>query len=1805
MNACYDDAALQRLFAGELEPRESEVLELHLLECRGCVDRVNSLCAVDPLLSLLRAAGEKSAAVGSNAVHSLLAALRDRSSLSTDGNSQSPTRTFAGEGRLDLSAFLNRLSPPAAEDELGRLGPFRLLKLLGAGGMGMVFAAEDTGLGRQVALKTLRPELLSDDQAIQRFLAEARAAARVRNPHVITVHQVGVIDGVPFFVQELLQGESLDVRCSRAPCLSPGDVVRIGRELMAGLAAAHERGLLHRDIKPGNIWLESPGESVRLLDFGLARVVEGTGQLTAVGVLVGTPAYMSPEQAEGLPLDARSDLFSAGVVLYQLATGRRPFEGATTLAVLKALATVVPPPARTLNTQISQGLSDLIDRLLAKDRNQRPAGAQEAAGLLENLESTPGGSSAPPAQGRPPHATVLAWGGAALALLAGIVIILISRDGSRTRIEVAEGTAVRIEASARPATAAPSSPAGDSTALNTRPEGPEPPQAAPKPAVAPFDSAAAKRHQEAWAAFLDLPVEFTNSLGMTFRLIPAGEYVRGSPAEDAAYWMQKVPAAEATIWPEFLESAIPSHRVILTDPFYLSAYETTQQQYAEVMGTNPSYFSGSGRGQDQIAGLNTARHPVEQVTWHEARTFCARLAARERLSAFPEDSVIDDSKYDRTTCFLPTEAQWEFACRAGTTTRFWTGDDDGALAPAGWTGQNSERRTHAVGTRLPNPFGLCDMHGNVFEYCEDWFHRRAYQPFSDRPAIDPQGMEFSNNHRKVVRGGSYFEDPVASHSSLRRTSTPNGRGKAVGFRAAMTTESVRKLLHRGRTPAGSSRAGQGPAVAAPAPAAAPFDAAQARAHQERWAEYLELPAELTNSLGMSFRLIPPGEYVQGSPAEDVDYWLRKLPPAEEPLWRGVLQSAAPPRRVVLTRPYYLSMYETTQRQYAALMGTNPSAFSPDGAEKNAVGNEDTRSFPVDGVSWHDAKSFCTALAAREELAPAPSATRDAQQPFDRGPYRLPTEAEWEFACRAGTVTRYWTGDDDASLDAAAWHGVNSGKRTHAVGTRAPNPFGLYDVHGNLFEWCEDQYDPEAFKAAGNEAAVDPFVYESASVFASIHRGGNFFEDPVGTHSAFRRSSHPDGKGSGIGFRVVLSIEAARAAFRTGKLTAGARTPWQGWPADAPRPARIPFDARQAARFQAEWAEYLDLPVQYINTAGMKLRLIPPGEYLRGSTSEQIEKWMKDVGRTDGSTLAAMEGEGPPHRVVLTRPFYLAATETTRAQYAAVARNSGMPTFSEDRPSDGADGDRSQHPAADVSWFDSIAFCNMLSQDEQLAPCYERTGDSVSIAGGDGYRLPSEAEWEFACRAGSPSLYWNGDWGDERVNAIAWVNSNSGSTLRAVALLTPNPFGLFDVHGNVREWCEDWLDASYYRRFVDRPAVDPRGPESSSLGRRVNRGGSALARSLHARSSHRAGSIPDGRSPQIGFRVALSADAVRKAIGKIEIDNAEKRSWRGWPPDAPPPARSPFDAKQAAQHQEAWAKYLAVPVEYTNPRGMKYRLIPPGEYARGSTREQLEIWLNRLWQTDAESRANLEGEGPPHTVVLTRPFYVAVTETTRRNYAAIMGNDPTRVPAHFASSPEAAGEDLLQWAVSRTSWLDAVEFCIRLSQEDGLSACYRRNDDNLVIVAGEGYRLPSEAEWEYVCRAGATTSFWTGDEADEAFLAAAWVKTNSGKRIHPVGTRAANAFGLFDVHGNTREWCEDWLDLGYYGQFAGQPAINPRGPDSSPLGKRVNRGGSAVSWEGTARAAHRFNPIADTGNLESGFRTVLSVEGVRKALAKAK
>ncbi len=420
IQTCPSSLSLRDFLAGDVSDEEAVGIERHLAECSRCSALMPELNAPKSLETAMRAASELKWPDADHAVvANLISRIESLSASRQDTNAERLQDTDANDVESNADVDLRFLAPAQSSDELGRLGTHRVLHVLGVGGMGIVFEAEDTLLQRRVALKVLRPEMAAHPTARERFLREARAMASIEHPNIVSIHQVGDERDIPFLAMPLLRGETLQAwmtRFGRTPA-PPEFVVAVGRGIAAGLAVAHRRGLIHRDIKPANVWLEEaegqglrgegegkdtpvqplplsprPLARIKILDFGLARPL-ASQQMTQAGMIVGTAAYMAPEQARGGAVDARTDLFALGCVLYRLCTGELPFSGSDAVSTLLAIATEQPVPLRERNPAVSAELAKIVMQLLAKRPEDRPASAGDVLQALAECSSEKTGTA--------------------------------------------------------------------------------------------------------------------------------------------------------------------------------------------------------------------------------------------------------------------------------------------------------------------------------------------------------------------------------------------------------------------------------------------------------------------------------------------------------------------------------------------------------------------------------------------------------------------------------------------------------------------------------------------------------------------------------------------------------------------------------------------------------------------------------------------------------------------------------------------------------------------------------------------------------------------------------------------------------------------------------------------------------------------------------------------------------------------------------------------------------------------------------------------------------------------------------------------------------------------------------------------------------------------------------------------------------------------------------------------------------------------------------------------------------------------
>lgn len=597
---------------------------------------------------------------------------------------------------------LSFLSPATRTDSMGRLGHYEMLQVLGKGGFGIVFRAFDDILQRVVAVKVMAPEIATLSPARKRFLREARSSAAVRHENVVHVYEVGE-QPLPYLVMEFVPGETLLQKLNRCGPLDVPEVLRIGRQIAEGLAAAHACDLIHRDIKPSNILLEGGSHKSKITDFGLARAADDAS-ISQSGIVAGTPMFMAPEQALGRALDPRADLFSLGSVLYQMTAGRPPFRANGTLAVLKRVAEDTPRAIREIIPETPQWLCDIISKLHAKNPDDRYQTAREVADVLADCETQLKANSKLKDFSRIPRHKPTAqcssrwiWAAALVPILASLVVIYLKwphpqADQSTITIEKQETT--------KPVT------------------------------ITVIDTAKTLKPET-------LPPMFRNSIGMEFVIVPKGKSWLGGSKNKLGN-----------------EVEVPAE-------FYMGKYEVTQEEWEKVMEENPSFFSRSGDGRDAVKDIPDAdlkRFPVDRVSWDQCQIFVAKLNKLEQETGW--------------VYRLPKEVEWEYACRGGpmsdkldSTFDFYFSKPTNTLLPEQANFNKGLNGTCKVGSYEPNVLGLYDMHGNVWEWCED-------------------SVKATNGATiRVARGGGWSNLSEFCRAA-NRSSPPSPRLNSYGFRVA-------------------------------------------------------------------------------------------------------------------------------------------------------------------------------------------------------------------------------------------------------------------------------------------------------------------------------------------------------------------------------------------------------------------------------------------------------------------------------------------------------------------------------------------------------------------------------------------------------------------------------------------------------------------------------------------------------------------------------------------------------------------------------------------------------------------------------------------------------------------------------------------------------------------------------------------------------------------------------------------------------------------------------------------------------------
>jgi len=629
-------------------------------------------------------------------------------------------------------------------------GRYRILHKLGEGGMGAVYKAVQISTQKLVAIKVVAARHTENPATVRRFQREVKLQSRLEHPNIVTVIDFAKTpEGQYFFVMPFIEGKSLRRMILDGGKFALSDFLALAMQICDGLEYSHAEGIVHRDLKGDNIVVAHIGRQrvAKILDFGLAKAIQRDGEttksgpeLTSEGLALGTPAYMSPEQAKGEvgKIGPRSDLYSLGVIFYQMLTGALPFKSDTPWGLLHQHISEPPVPVRQINSDVPESIERSVMRLLEKEPENRYAsalalrrdlekvarsalGLVEAAALEKTRTATPSGFIKT-VEGQPALRP-------STSVVAALLVLLVAVAGGWYWLYG------RGRAAPGPQPPAP-------VAL-VKPERPAAPVAPPAPVA----------EKKAGTEVSPPPQDTSTQAEKEKRLAPGlkeaqtlhAEMEGGKKAPPGTVFVKGGCLRMGDIFGEGDGDEYPVHKVCVND-FVIDKYEVTQADFTRIMGKNPSKFG------------DCPDCPVENVTWFEASEYCHRIGKR-----------------------LPTEAEWEYAAReGGKTVRYSTGSD--AIGPNDANYSDTERRverTLPVGRYRPNALGLHDMTGNVWEWVADWYDRNYYTVSPEKNPHGPPSGEY-----RVLRGGSWRNDEHVIRASNRDNSEPAGSSDSYGFRCA-------------------------------------------------------------------------------------------------------------------------------------------------------------------------------------------------------------------------------------------------------------------------------------------------------------------------------------------------------------------------------------------------------------------------------------------------------------------------------------------------------------------------------------------------------------------------------------------------------------------------------------------------------------------------------------------------------------------------------------------------------------------------------------------------------------------------------------------------------------------------------------------------------------------------------------------------------------------------------------------------------------------------------------------------------------
>ena len=921
--------------------------------------------------------------------------------------------------------------------DLQTIGAYEIERLLGRGGMGIVYKARQVSLNRVVALKILHPNLSNDPAFVKRFHREAQAVARLNHQHIVQIHDIGEENGVHFFSMEYIKGRLVNEILEQEGFLQVDHALDIIYQVARALKFAHSKNIIHRDIKPSNIIVDQVGR-VKVMDFGLAKL-GGQTKLTKTDTVLGTVNYMSPEQAKGETVDHRSDIWSMGVVLYEMLAGRSPFRATNEAALIHKIIYESVPDLQDLSPDIPSKLKAIVTRAMSRDLEKR---YQSVADFMKDLQDfkgpEPKGGARPLEKSRQyldKAVGFLQEKSVCKKLLIPLALVAIVFAGYLANSKWP-------------------------TQNDPGPEKVSTIQQEPTKKAKTVSQKAMKVNKEA-------------PEGMV--LIPAGEFMMGTAVGGR-------------------DDEHPQRNVYL-DAFFMDKYEVTNVQFkqfadatgyatdAEKQGFGTIWMPGGFRSVD---GANWRSpqgpkssideimdHPVVQVSWNDAVAYAEWAGKR-----------------------LPTEAEWEKASRGTDGRKYPWGNSepDGSQCNFGdknvVTGKgdtNSDdgyKYTSPVGTYEAgkSPYGVYDMSGNVWEWCADWSSSDYYR---NSPSRNPENK--ARGKSRVTRGASFFDGRNGMRSADRSSgSRPDAMFSGRGFRCAMDANINAKSNDAAKEKPSAKTIALQPESTNKSKSTSPT------------------ATKITKEAPEGMVLIPAGEFMMGTETGG--------------------QGDEHPQHKVYLDAFFIDKYEVTNAKFKKF--TDATKYVTDN-EKQGFGTVVIAGVKknVDGANWRHPRGRRKSNIDGIMNHPVVQISWDDAVAYAKwAGKRLPTEAEWEKAARGTDGREYPWGSTEPDGSQANFGNKNSGdgyKYTSPVGTyeAGRSPYGLYDMAGNVSEYCSDWYAPDYYVKTPSRNPEN----KVEDKYRAMH-GGAWDYPATGLRSADRRYRTPSSAHYGIGFRCARDVE---------------------------------------------------------------------------------------------------------------------------------------------------------------------------------------------------------------------------------------------------------------------------------------------------------------------------------------------------------------------------------------------------------------------------------------------------------------------------------------------------------------------------------------------------------------------------------------------------------------------------------------------------------------------------------------------------------